>query len=335
MPADEIAAAARRLAVRPVFTAHPTEAARRSILSKLRAVADELDAEAAAAVLYGATDTTASTRRFAELIDLLWQTDELRLDRPDPTDEARNAVYYLQATCTPTPPRRCSTTSPRRCARLGVETAPTARPLTFGTWIGGDRDGNPFVTPAVTRDVLLIQHEHGIQAAESGDGRADRRAVGVPPAARGLPRPVRQPGQGPGRLPEVAPRFRRINAEEPYRLKVRCIQAKLANTRARLRQRHRARAGPRLPGHRRADRRPGADAGLAGPQRRPAHRDRRGSPRRSARCPRSACTWPRWTSASTPRRTTRCWPSSTRGSARSTTTPRWTAPSAPSCSPTS
>ncbi|GAA3336861.1 hypothetical protein GCM10020358_11030 [Amorphoplanes nipponensis] len=96
VPADEIAAAARRLAVRPVFTAHPTEAARRSILSKLRQLADSLDGEAAAAVLYGASDTTASTRRFAELIDLLWQTDELRLDRPDPTDEARNAVYYLK-----------------------------------------------------------------------------------------------------------------------------------------------------------------------------------------------------------------------------------------------
>lgn len=92
--ATEVASVSRRLAIRPVFTAHPTEAARRSILSKLRAVADELDGEFAAAALYG--EGGKGDARLSELLDLLWQTDELRLDRPDPTDEARNAVYYLR-----------------------------------------------------------------------------------------------------------------------------------------------------------------------------------------------------------------------------------------------
>src|SRR5690349_19666205 len=78
VPAEEIAAAARRLAVRPVFTAHPTEAARRSILSKLRAIADELDTETANAILYGASDEGPANRRLAELLDLMWQTDEDR-----------------------------------------------------------------------------------------------------------------------------------------------------------------------------------------------------------------------------------------------------------------
>jgi phosphoenolpyruvate carboxylase len=242
VPADEIAAAARRLAVRPVFTAHPTEAARRSILSKLRQLADALDGEAAAAVLYGASDTTASTRRFAELIDLLWQTDELRLDRPDPTDEARNAVFYLKDLYAEAAPQVLDDLADT-LRQLGVETAPTARPLTFGSWIGGDRDGNPFVTPAVTRDVLMIQHEHGIQATEAAmDALIDELSVsnrlrGVSlDLSAGLATDL-------DNLPEVAPRFRRTNAEEPYRLKVRCIKAKLANTRNRLRQ-----GTPHVPG---------------------------------------------------------------------------------------
>ena len=234
VPADEIAAAARRLAVRPVFTAHPTEAARRSILSKLRGLADTLDAEAAAAVLYGATDTTASTRRFAELIDLLWQTDELRLDRPDPTDEARNAVYYLKDLYADAAPQVLDDLA-ETLRQLGVETAPSARPLTFGTWIGGDRDGNPFVTPAVTRDVLMIQHEHGIQATERAmDALIDELSVSR--RLRGVSLDLSASlAKDLDLLPEVADRFRRTNAEEPYRLKVRAVKAKLANTRARLR----------------------------------------------------------------------------------------------------
>jgi phosphoenolpyruvate carboxylase len=242
VPAEEIAAAARRLAVRPVFTAHPTEAARRSILSKLRQVADTLDAEAAAAVLYGATDTSGSTRRFAELIDLLWQTDELRLDRPDPTDEARNAVYYLKDLFADAAPQVLDDLA-ETLRQLGVETAPSARPLTFGSWIGGDRDGNPFVTPAVTRDVLMIQHEHGIQATERAmDALIDELSVSR--RLRGVSLDLSASlAKDLDNLPEVAPRFRRTNAEEPYRLKVRAIKAKLANTRLRLRN-----GTPHVPG---------------------------------------------------------------------------------------
>ena len=234
VPAEEIAAAARRLAVRPVFTAHPTEAARRSILSKLRAIADQLDAETANAILYGASDEGPANRRLAELLDLMWQTDELRLDRPDPTDEARNAIYYLRDLYAEAAPQVLDDLADT-LRTLGVETSPTSRPLTFGTWIGGDRDGNPFVTPTVTRDVLQIQHEHGIAATEAAMEHLINE-VSVSRRLRAVSLDLSASlAADLDALPEVAPRFRRVNAEEPYRLKARCVRAKLANTRERLR----------------------------------------------------------------------------------------------------
>ena len=78
---EDLAAEVGRLCVRPVFTAHPTEAARRTVLYKLREIADLLES--------GGPRVTA---RLEETIDLLWQTDEMRIARPDVVDEARNAV---------------------------------------------------------------------------------------------------------------------------------------------------------------------------------------------------------------------------------------------------
>jgi phosphoenolpyruvate carboxylase len=244
VPADDVAAAARRLAIRPVFTAHPTEAARRSILSKLRGIADQLDVEAARAALYGAPAGMGAhaDARLAELIDLLWQTDELRVERPDPADEARNAVYYLRDLYADAAPQVLSDLADTLLS-LGVQTAPNSRPLTFGTWIGGDRDGNPYVTAKVTRDVLRIQYEHGIQAAEAAmDSLIDELSVSrrLRPVSLDLSASLATDLDA---LPELAPRFRRVNAEEPYRLKARCIKAKLANTRTRL-----ASGAPRVPG---------------------------------------------------------------------------------------
>jgi phosphoenolpyruvate carboxylase len=228
----QIAAAADRLEVRPVFTAHPTEAARRSILVKLRAVADLLDAEAAERAVIGAADVDAVNSRLAEIIDLLWQTDELRVERPEPTDEARNAIYYLTDLYRDAASRVLTDLS-STLTDLGGPPRPGSAPLRFGTWIGGDRDGNPFVTPEVTRQVLLMQHEHGIAAAEGAVAELINE-LSVSQAVRPAPQELLDSVAADlERLDGIPARYKRIHAEEPYRLKARAVEAKLANTRTR------------------------------------------------------------------------------------------------------
>lgn len=243
LSAEEVAIGAAQLAVRPVFTAHPTEAARRSRLTKLREVADLLDAETAELATTGGPRTVEATdRRLGQVIDLLWLTDDLRLSRPEPIDEARNAVYHLVELEASGLPEVLSDLD-RTLAGLGARQPPGSRPVTFGSWIGGDRDGNPNVSPEMTMQVLLLQHEHGIRGAERiVDHLIEVLSVSdaVAPATDELAASLAADLVA---LPEVEDRFRRINAEEPYRLKLTCIRAKLGRTRRRL-----ADAGPHAPG---------------------------------------------------------------------------------------
>ena len=228
---EELAELVGRLRVRPVFTAHPTEATRRTVLAKLRELASLLD-ELAAATGDPVAEARA-TRQLEELLDVLWQTDEIRIARPEVLDEARNTVYYFDELAAGPIPGALEELA-LQLARLDVEPAVEPAPLALGSWIGGDRDGNPNVSPADTAAVLALQHEHGIRRATAlidalrGDLSVSTR---IAPASAELERSLVEDLE---ELPELEARYRRLNAEEPYRLKLTCVRLKLENTRRRL-----------------------------------------------------------------------------------------------------
>jgi len=239
---EEVSEAARSLATRPVFTAHPTEAARRSVLLKLRGIADQLSSVAVDGSDAVALDDPRIARRVTELVELLWQTDELRVTRPEVMDEARNIVYYLDALVGGAAPDVLEDLA-EALDSIGVDLPLDARPLTFGSWIGGDRDGNPYVTPEVTRQVAVLLRDHAVRDLHAlldrllEDLSLSERFVGASEALRA------SLAADLVALPELDPRYARLNAEEPYRLKLTCIRAKLTATRVRVEQ-----GRPHVPG---------------------------------------------------------------------------------------
>ena len=208
--------------VRPVFTAHPTEAARRSVLGKMTTISELLQQP----------DSQTQTKRLAETIDLLWQTDELRLGRPEPLDEAVNSIYYLDELLQQTVPEVLAEFA-SEVKRLGVDLSLSAKPLSFGTWIGGDRDGNPNITADVTRSAILLQNSHFTRTLLL---HLDQLVQGVSISSKltGVSKELEKSVLDDlEKLPEIESRYRRINAEEPYRLKVTAIRHKLLITQQR------------------------------------------------------------------------------------------------------
>ena len=210
--------------VRPVFTAHPTEAARRSVLSKLTTISELLDQP----------EGEIRNTRLAEAIDLIWQTDELRLGQPEPLDEAVNSLYYLDELFEFTVPEILDQFN-KELKRIGVEIPLTSRPLSFGTWIGGDRDGNPFITAEVTKAAILLQNAHFTRTIIHLLDEL-RQALSISTKLAGVSKELLDSvAQDLELLPEIEERFRRINVEEPYRLKATAIRHKLLITQARHR----------------------------------------------------------------------------------------------------
>ena len=188
------------LRVHLVLTAHPTEARRRAVVAALRRISELLD------VLddprAGAADRAEARRVLRENIDLLWRTSQLRVKAMDPIDEVRTVMTAFDETLFRVVP---AVYRELDRALAGPDSGQVASPvpafLRFGSWVGADRDGNPFVTAQVTREAATIQADH--VAARARD-RHDQDRPGADPA-RGDDAARRRAAPGAGRRLGRAP----------------------------------------------------------------------------------------------------------------------------------
>jgi phosphoenolpyruvate carboxylase len=227
--ADLLQRVVGRLEIMPVMTAHPTEAARRTLLEKHRRIAD---------LLADFDDENLAPRRRDELqarlaaeVESVWQTDEVRHTQPTVLDEVNHGLYYFDATLFDAAlalhdelERQLEENFP------GVKLRDGATPLRFGSWIGGDRDGNPFVTPEITWETLRLQQRLVLRKyrdAVAALGRRLSESSRFAPPTDELSESLKDDAK---RLPAVAAEVAARNAEEPYRQKLSCIYARIENT---------------------------------------------------------------------------------------------------------
>ncbi len=218
--------------ITPVFTAHPTEIARRSVMFKRRRISDLLERLDRIPVP-GSTLESLEADLLAE-ITALWQTDDVRALRPTVRDEIRMALDYYEASLFDTLPILYAEVQQALAAELADARPPSLAGLpllvTFGSWIGGDRDGNPFVTPETTaealgmaRDLLFAHYLERFQGLfDQLASSTQQVAVSAQLAAR-VEHYLAEAGTGEAVLRSLHERF----PHEPSRLLVSSIMLRL------------------------------------------------------------------------------------------------------------
>ncbi|KHK98488.1 phosphoenolpyruvate carboxylase [Microbacterium mangrovi] len=222
----------RNLRFHPVFTAHPTEARRRAVSSSIRRVAGLL-AEYEDSARDGADQRRAERRILAE-IDLLWRTAPLRPQKPSPTDEVHTIMSVFDETLFTAVPKVYRRIDDALQGIAAGSRKPVVRPFVrVGSWVGGDRDGNPFVTAATTRKAAAIASEHVLLGLERAATRIGRTltldAVSTPPSAEveALWRRLKDSDE------DAAAEIAKRSPDEPHRRVLLLIARKIGATRTR------------------------------------------------------------------------------------------------------
>ena len=154
VPPEALFAAVQELRIELVITAHPTEIMRRTLQHKYSRIAAALaDLDRPDLTSFEREALVETIRRE---ITAAWETEEVRRERPSPLDEVRSALAVFEETLWDAVPQFCRSLERTLRATTGHELPLDVAPIRFGSWIGGDRDGNPSVTPEVTRRACLM-----------------------------------------------------------------------------------------------------------------------------------------------------------------------------------
>ncbi len=217
--------ALERTSLRPVFTAHPTEASRRSILDKLAEVSGLVETRNDGRCT--PAEHRRIDRRIDELLDAMWQTDEIRRLKPLPIDEARTILYYVEQMARDTLPQLWRDLA-ASFDDAGMHLPTDQAVVEFGSWVGGDRDGNPNVTPTTTRDVVELQRARALRLLQEALAglRAELSMTDlIRPASRELQDSVLADQD---RFHDVFDRVGTVLEGEWYRLKLAVMSQRLA-----------------------------------------------------------------------------------------------------------
>ena len=217
-----------RMLIEPVFTAHPTESRRRTILGHLQEIEELM-------VQLDRTDLTPTDRQSAEndlrqAVTLLWQTDNIRATRPTPLLEVSNVLYYFENSIYGMVPQLYRELETALLKYYPGEAFIMPAFVRFNNWTGADRDGNPYVTAPITsqtarwqKDLILKLYSQSITKLATLLSNSSRRAKVAPELIESLNLDRR-------RMPQLGIRLEQHSFYEAYRQKLSFIQERLRLT---------------------------------------------------------------------------------------------------------
>ena len=244
--AARVREALMRLRITLTLTAHPTQSVRRTVLQRLYDLERHLSERDRCELT--PREKESFVRSLREDLTVLWQTDELRRERPEVGDEVKTALFYSEEILLEAIPDFTDDVALAFGRVFGEALGHLPVPVRLHSWAGGDMDGNPRVTPEVLEDTLGAHRVRGLERLLRQVQRLGRELSQSERRVPVLPELEAHNAAEAARLPRVDAEQRARTQGEPFRRALRFIQARLEYTLAGARQRRQDPSAP-LPPH--------------------------------------------------------------------------------------